>query len=460
MAWFCSKFRGGRLLLRAHLVSWYTHTRVTKGCWSTASAIELPCDQSPAALGAEVKSLTSDAKAQANRSILNAHLKACSTRWLSAATESALLLIALLITHAVWAQAKPQDFASLSAKANAARDANRLDEAATLYKRALAERPNWPEGWWSLGTIQYDTNDYAQAAKSFQKLVALQPKNGMAHAMLGLCQFEIGLDSSALQHLEAATNLGISPDPELRRVLVYHEAVLLQRSGKFERAQSLLQQLCLEGTTSPEIDSALGMTLLRMTRKTPPTAGTPDSSIVDGIGHAGCLVGQKKYEDAKTILNALNTQYPQFPLIHYGSGLLILETGDTQAAVAQFQQEISNDPKNVVARLKIAAAEYKVDSGAGIPYAEEALKLDPQLALGHYLLGLLLLDTGDYKRAIPELEAARASLPNEARLYFALGSAYSMAGRKDDAARARRTFQRLSQEQQKEKQSEPNGPGK
>jgi predicted Zn-dependent protease len=236
--------------------------------------------------------------------------------------------------------------------------------------------------------------------------------------------------------------------------------VLLQRSGKFERAQSLLQQLCLEGTNSPEIDSALGMTLLRMTAKSPPAAGMPDSSVVAGIGHAGCLVGQKKYEDAKTILTAVNTQYPQYPNVHYASGLLLLDTGDTQAAITQFQQEIHNDPKHILARLKIAATEYKVDSAAGIPYAEEALKLGPQLALGHYLLGLLLLDTGNYQRAIPELETARASLPNEARLYFALGSAYSMAGRKDDAARARATFQRLNQEQQKEKQTEQNGPGR
>jgi tetratricopeptide (TPR) repeat protein len=348
----------------------------------------------------------------------------------------------------------------LSAKANAARDANRLDEALVLYKQALALRPNWAEGWWSLGTIQYDTNSYAPAAKSFEKLIALQPKNGMAHAMLGLSQFEIGSDSSALQHLEAATNLGISPDPELRRVLLYHEAVLLQRGGKFERAQSLLQQLCLEGTTGPEIDSALGMTLLRMTAKTLPAAESPDSRAVSGIGHAGCLVGQKKYEDAKTVLNTLNTQYPQLPNLHYASGLLLLDTGDTQAAVTQFQQEIKNDPKHVLARLKIAAAEYKVDSAAGIPYAEDALKINPQVSLGHYLLGLLLLDTGNYQRAIPELEAARASFPSEARLYFALGSAYSMAGRKDDAARARATFQRLSQEQQKEKQIEQSGPGK
>ncbi len=372
-----------------------------------------------------------------------------------------VLMIAGFAQSSVQAQSKaPQNFATLSAKANAAREANRLDEAANLYKQALALHPTWAEGWWSLGTIQYDTNSYAAAAKSFEKLVALQPKNGMAHAMLGLSQFEIGLDSSSLQHLEAATNLGISPDPELRRVLVYHEAVLLQRGGKFERAQSLLQQLCLEGTMSPESDSALGMTLLRMTAKTSPAAGTPDGGVISGIGHAGCLVGQKKYDEAKAILNQLTTGYAKFPNVHYASGLLLLDTGDTQAAVAQFQQEINNDPKHVLSRLKIAAAEYKVDSAAGIPYAEDALKINPQVSLGHYLLGLLLLDTGNYQRAIPELEAARASFPNEARLYFALGSAYSMAGRKDDAARARATFQRLSQEQQKEKQVEQSGPGK
>jgi tetratricopeptide (TPR) repeat protein len=368
-------------------------------------------------------------------------------------------MIAVFADSALQAQSKSShDFATLSAKANAARDANRLDEAATIYKQALALHPTWAEGWWSLGTIQYDINSYAAAAKSFEKLIALQPKNGMAHAMLGLCQFETSLDSSSLQNLEAATNLGISPDPELRRVLLYHQAVLLQRSGKFERAQSLLQQLCLEGTMSHEIDSTLGMTLLRMTAKAPSV--TPDDTVVASIGHAGCLVGQKKYEDAKTILNTLNTQYSQFPNIHYASGLLLLDTGDVDSAIEQFQAEIGNQPRDVMARLKIAAAEYKVNSQAGIPYAEEVVKNNPQIGLGHYLLGLLLLDTGDYQRAIPELEGARASFPNEARLYFALGSAYSMAGRKDDAARARATFQRLNQDQQKAKSGEQIGPGK
>jgi tetratricopeptide (TPR) repeat protein len=343
---------------------------------------------------------------------------------------------------------------ALSAKADAARDADHLDEAVALYKKALALRPSWAEGWWSLGTIQYDTSNYAAAAQSFQKLLALQPKNGMAHAMLGLCQFELGSDESALQHLDSATSLGISPDPQLRQVLLYHQAVLLQRASRFEHAQSLLQQLCLEGTRGTEVDDALGMTLLRVTAKTPPASETPDRRVIAAIGHAGCLVGQKKYDEAKTVVDAATSQYPQFPNIHYASGLLLLDTGDTSAAIAQFQQEIQNNPQHVLARFKIAAADYKVDSQAGIPYAEDAIKINPNLPLGHYLLGLLLLDTGDYRRAIPELEVASKAYPNEAKLYFALGSAYAQAGRKEDAARARATFKRLNQEQQEKPKSQ------
>lgn len=360
-----------------------------------------------------------------------------------------LLLITALGKPTAHAQAKSsQDFAALSSKANAARDANRLDEAIALYKKALAIRPNWAEGWWSLGTIQYDANTYAEAAHSFEKLVALQPKNGMAHAMLGLCQFELGRDADALRNLEEATDFGISPNAELRSVLLYHEAVLLQRGSKFERAQSLLQQLCLEGTSGAEIDDALGMTLLRMNARTPPAAGTADRKVVGGIGNSGCLVGQKKYEEAKVQVDALTTEYPQFPNLHYAAGLLLLDTGDLKTAITQFQDEIRNDPQHVLARLKIATAEYKADSSAGIPFAQEAIKIDPQLPLGHYVLGLLLLDTGDYQHAIPELEMASNAYPNEAKLYFALGSAYALAGRKDDAARARATFQRLNQIQQ------------
>jgi len=98
------------------------------------------------------------------------------------------LNLCLLIAWPAPAQrtSPPASFAQLSTKADAARDANRLDEAVPLYRKALALRPAWREGWWSLATILYDQNSYAPAARALTKAVALDPKNGTAHLMLAL----------------------------------------------------------------------------------------------------------------------------------------------------------------------------------------------------------------------------------------------------------------------------------
>jgi tetratricopeptide (TPR) repeat protein len=337
-------------------------------------------------------------------------------------------------------------FAALSAKADAARDANKLDEAVGLYKRALALRPNWTEGWWSLGTIRYDQDQFPEAAQAFRKVVALDANHGTARVMLGLCEFELGHDDSALRDIEAGKNIGIAEDPQLRNVVLYHEGVLLQRKGKFEAAQEALGQLCLLGNQEARVAETLGLVALRISGKATPAEGSPDLEVIQQTGHAACLMAQKKYDEARQEYDALTKEHPQYPYIHYAYGRLLVEINETTAAVEEFKEEIKNQPKDVVSRLQIAAATYKTESATGLPYAEQAVKLDPQAPFAHYLYGLLLLDTDDYRRAIPELEIAKRAFPRDAKVYFALGSAYSRAGREQDAARARAAFARLSKE--------------
>jgi tetratricopeptide (TPR) repeat protein len=88
-------------------------------------------------------------------------------------------------------------------------------------------RPDWAEGWWSLGTIYYDGNSYPQAARAFATLVRLKPKDGTAYVMLGLTEFELGKDNLALRHIEKGKDLGIKNDAQLRNVVLYHEAVFV-----------------------------------------------------------------------------------------------------------------------------------------------------------------------------------------------------------------------------------------
>ncbi len=346
------------------------------------------------------------------------------------------------------AQKSAPSFAALSAQAQAARDADRLDEAAVLYRKALAIKPGWAEGWWSLGTIDYDRNAYREAAQSFEELLALQPTSGTARAMLGLCQFELGMEDAALESLQEARQSGVASDPQFRHVMLYHEGILLQRKARFEAAQEILGQLCRQSPYPPEVNLIMGAVALRVSDQTLPSAGTAEYQVMEGSGEATCLGAQRKYDEARRQFDTLVTSYPKYPNLHYAYGKLLLDASDNDAAVAQFEAEIRNNPNDVVSRLRIASAKYRIDSAAGLPYAEQAVKLDPSLPLGHYLLGLLLLDTDDYLRAIPELEIAQKAFQDQPKVYFALASAYSRAGRHDDAARARETFMRLNKEQE------------
>jgi len=334
----------------------------------------------------------------------------------------------------------PQSAEELSAKADAARAANRLDEAVKLYHEALAMRPKWAEGWWSLGTIEYDQNLYKDAAEAFRRLTELDSKAGTARIMLGLCEFELGQEESALKHIQEGEQIGVVEDKQLRNVALYHEGVLLQRAGKFEGAQQALESLCLGGVETPELDAALGMAVLRIRAKQPSTAE------IANVGHAQCLAAQKKFDEARALYAQSVAAHSDFPNIHYAYGRFLLDARDMKAGIAELQQEIKQQPNDAIARLQIAAAEYKVDSAAGLPYAEEAVKVAPELPLAHYLLGLLLLDTNNYKRAIPELETAERGLPKEAGVYSALGTAYALAGRDADAGQAREQAAKLRQQ--------------
>src|SRR5690349_14985790 len=71
------------------------------------------------------------------------------------------LILCLFVSVSSFGQSRTasQSFESLAKRAAEARDSDRLEEALSLYKRALALRPGWAEGWWSLGTLWYDSNN-------------------------------------------------------------------------------------------------------------------------------------------------------------------------------------------------------------------------------------------------------------------------------------------------------------
>ena len=336
-------------------------------------------------------------------------------------------------------------FQKLSARAMADLDADKLDDAIPLLHKALMLNPRWVEGWWSLGTAYYDQDRYAEAAFAFQKVVALDSKHGTAHAMLGLCDFELGEDVAALKEIEVAKGYGTDIDPQLRDVVFYHEGLLLQRAGRFVQSQQAFSSLCIEEHSSGLMIPALGMAALHLRDKTLPSPESDEGQAIQIVGHATCFAAQKDFVSASREFTLAASRFPKLPYVHYAYGRALLDAENVNGAVEEFKRELAVGHDPILPRLQIAAAEYKTDSASGLPYAKEAVQLAPQMPFAHFLLGLLLLNTGEFEKAVPELENASKGLPDQPDVFWSLASAYGHVGRTHDALKARAEFARLKQ---------------
>jgi tetratricopeptide (TPR) repeat protein len=353
-----------------------------------------------------------------------------------------------LLLSACFVLSLPQDFAKIAARATEARESDRIDDAISLYREALRIRPKWDEGWFYLGSLLHERDQHAEALRAFKEATDLNPNVGTAWVMLGLSEFKLSRYHDALKHIQQGRRLGITDNPNLRNVMLYHEGLLLLAKEDFENAQKTLSSLSREGVDSEDLIAALGLSLLRLRPSELPTSDSTTRAAVGRAGQAEYLAVQKQFVEARGEYDRLAAGFPKLANVQYAYGRFLLSVNDDELAVSAFQREIENTPGHLLARLMIADTKLRLrEAAGGLSYAEEAVKLNPRLPLAHYLLGSLLLETGQTARAIEELETARRLLPEEPKIYFALGRAYTRAHRKEDAERARAAFERLNKKE-------------
>jgi tetratricopeptide (TPR) repeat protein len=341
------------------------------------------------------------------------------------------------------AQAKPgAAFDQVARRAAEAREAGRFDEAIKLYQQGVRQKPNWPEGWWSLGTIYYEADRHAEAVEAFKRLLTIDERGGPAWALLGLSLHQLKNYQQALACLERAAVFGVGDNKELRGVANYHLAILYNRFGQAERAYETWLRVLADRDESPLILQGLGLTMLRLSflpDETPPEK----RELVTLVGKAAYLAVRNRREEADALHKEVVADHPNAPGVHYAYGVFLMRDAP-DAALAEFRRELQISPGHVPALLQLAFEYIKRGQHSdGLPYAEQAVKLDPKLFVARNALGRILLEVGQVERAVAELEAGVKLEPASPEMHFALARAYDRAGRKADAARARAEFTRL-----------------
>jgi tetratricopeptide (TPR) repeat protein len=334
------------------------------------------------------------------------------------------------------AQTAAADFDTLSAAASDARANGDSAKAAGLYTQALALRPEWQEGWWFLGVLNYGADRYAAAVDAFNHYLALNPNGGPALALRGLCEFEATQYPESLQDLQRGIALGAADNPRNGIIVRYHEALLLTRLGRFEEAIGRYTAMVKKGASNEQLPTAIGLAGLRMAIL--PTEIEPaQAELVAATGRAGIQVMSGDEAGGEAAFAKIFQRFPNAPNVHYFYGYLLLST-DPVRAVGEFQQEAAASPGNANAQAMLAwAACMEGDFATSLPNAKLAATDDPSLPLAQLVLGKALVETGDASGGVTHLETLLRMDPSNLEGHLAIAKAYSNLGRADDARRER-----------------------
>lgn len=350
------------------------------------------------------------------------------------------LMIFAVFATTLAAQSAPS-FDALAKNADAARDSGKFEQAVTLYQQALHLKPDWKQGWWVVGSILYDTKRFKEGEEAFLPLTVLDPDKSPGWAMAGLCEFEIKHYQDALTNLRKAEQLGLPP--ALYDVTQYHVDLILIRAGQFDLAIEAISLVAARREEYPKLVEAMGIAGLARP-VLPQDIPAADHDLVMSLGKAMCAGAANNGKLSISEFEALIAKHPQVPRLHYLYGLVLLES-DTDKALSEFKRELAISPRDARSLISIAAEFVKRNEfQTALPYAQKAVDDEPKYFAAHAMLGKVLIEGElDLPRGTKELEIAVKLAPGNPQSRLALASAYSKAGRKNDAATQRAEFLRL-----------------
>ncbi len=355
--------------------------------------------------------------------------------------------LVLLMTGSCWARPGADSFEELAAQAAAARAANDIPKAMDLYRQALQARPGWVEGWWFLGTLSYDSDQYAGGKDALSHLVQLlDTRAAPALTMLGLCEYSTGDYVNALDHIQSGLKLSNGKlETSIEAVARFHEALLLTKTGLYDSALQHLFPFAKAHPADSALTMGIGLAALRQPL-TPEEVPANRKDLIGAAGKATYLWMTGDADNAEAGFRTLLAKYPREANVHflYGSFLVDRRADD---AISEFRQELAVNPSNPAAQAMLALQLYRAGKfDEAWPYASQAAEAGAKLPKAQLALGLLLTKKGQTGDGIGHLQSACELEPGDFECHAALASAYSRLGRAEEARRERFTTMQLAKE--------------
>jgi tetratricopeptide (TPR) repeat protein len=336
-----------------------------------------------------------------------------------------------------------QQLSDLEARATAAREAGDVPLAVDLYTKSVNLQPDWKEGWWSLGLLQYSSGQFAGGIDAFTHLLQLAPTAAPAMALRGLCEFETRAYDDSLRDLGTSVEHLPGGDAKNKQIIRFHLAQLLTHAGKFQEALEQYKILAGEHADAPDLMWGISLAGMRIPRF-PWEIPEDERELYREAGKAAYLLIGGDSERADDLFAGIFAAHPSDPHLHFLYGYLAFQH-DPRLAAEQLRKELAVNPDDEYANSMLALT--LVLSGQfteALEPAKRAYAYAPQLEVTQLSLGRALAETGDTDRGAELLGKVVERNPGNLEAHLGLASIYSQTGNREEADREREVCRELS----------------
>ena len=280
------------------------------------------------------------------------------------------------------------------------------EKAVWEYQKALGMDAKLVPAYNGIGIAYTMLERYPEAVVAQQQALALEPDFAKAHAGLGLGYLMQNKAELALEHYRHAVAL----EPELLDAHLKIGIILLNQQRYADAVDAYKATLSL-APDNAEIYHNLGLCYARQAKAAKDDAGQlPDTSSIEDLTTAALAALEKAVELSLSNSGDLeqagqsSAEPPFLKETYYLIGEIQAREADFNAAQEAYLASGLPKAYHALARLSAKFAmenksERGVDLEAARGYAQEAIRLDPNVASYHNTLALIDFRRGDYLQA-------------------------------------------------------------
>ena len=313
-----------------------------------------------------------------------------------------------------------------------------LEHAEDILSEVIKHNPQNTQIWSTLAEIRLKRQNWAGALEIADAIDRKGDDNGVANQIRGSALAGQNKIDQAIAALEKAH----TQRPDAVQPVVALASLYIQK-GNGAKADSLLQSMTSKYPDNSEILVLAGK--IKLAQNKPDEALQNYKAAIakqpkDPGGYNALYdfyVSRKNYDEAMAAVQSGLKELPGNIGFRLTAANLLILKGDPEAAVAQYESILKDQPNSLLAINNLAS--LLLDNRSDKESLRQAFALADRLKNSNLpqfedTVGWAQYKQGDYASAVSTLEKAQARMPNLAAVRYHLGMSYVATGQANKAA--------------------------